>query len=142
MPRLLLPVEDFQGRLRYLGEALGAEYVKTKAVPVMLDPDGQPVKRNFVHVDDLVSAMLRALENGRQAALMAPTETLAEQHLLTLDRLLGGLVPIALLTGIVLAIGWIAFSKLRSAQREAPPPFEATLAELAQDMAALRGGHE
>jgi ATP-dependent DNA helicase RecG len=45
------------------------------------------------------AAMLRALENGRQAALMAPTETLAEQHLLTLDRLLGGLVPIALLTG-------------------------------------------
>jgi ATP-dependent DNA helicase RecG len=46
-----------------------------------------------------LSAMLRALENGRQAALMAPTETLAEQHLLTLDRLLGDLVPIALLTG-------------------------------------------
>ena len=35
-------------------------------------------------------AMLRAVENGRQAALMAPTETLAEQHLRTLDRLLGG----------------------------------------------------
>jgi ATP-dependent DNA helicase RecG len=48
-------------------------------------------------------AMLRALENGRQAALMAPTETLAEQHLLTLDRLLGGLVPIALLTGSIAA---------------------------------------
>jgi ATP-dependent DNA helicase RecG len=30
---------------------------------------------------------------------MAPTETLAEQHLATLDRLLGGHVPIALLTG-------------------------------------------
>jgi ATP-dependent DNA helicase RecG len=44
-------------------------------------------------------AMLRALESGRQAALMAPTETLAEQHLATLDRLLGGLVPVALLTG-------------------------------------------
>jgi ATP-dependent DNA helicase RecG len=44
-------------------------------------------------------AMLRALENGRQAVLMAPTETLAEQHLATLDRLLGGLVPVALLTG-------------------------------------------
>src|SRR5919199_1767103 len=44
-------------------------------------------------------AMLRAAENGRQAALMAPTETLAEQHLGTLDRLLGGHVPIALLTG-------------------------------------------
>ena len=43
--------------------------------------------------------MLRAVENGAQAALMAPTETLAEQHLLTLDRLLGGLVPVELLTG-------------------------------------------
>jgi ATP-dependent DNA helicase RecG len=46
-----------------------------------------------------LNAMLRAAENGAQAALMAPTETLAEQHLATLDRLLGGLVPIALLTG-------------------------------------------
>jgi ATP-dependent DNA helicase RecG len=44
-------------------------------------------------------AMLRAAENGRQAALMAPTETLAEQHLTTLDRLLGGHLPLALLTG-------------------------------------------
>ncbi|MFL5827448.1 MAG: ATP-dependent DNA helicase RecG, partial [Thermoleophilaceae bacterium] len=44
-------------------------------------------------------AMLRAVESGAQAALMAPTETLAEQHLLTIDRLLGGLVPVALLTG-------------------------------------------
>jgi len=46
-----------------------------------------------------VGAMLRAAENGSQAALMAPTETLAEQHLITLDRLLGGLVPVELLTG-------------------------------------------
>jgi ATP-dependent DNA helicase RecG len=46
-----------------------------------------------------LAAMLRAAENDRQAALMAPTETLAEQHLATLDRLLGGLVPIELLTG-------------------------------------------
>jgi ATP-dependent DNA helicase RecG len=44
-------------------------------------------------------SMLRAVETGRQAVLMAPTETLAEQHLATLDRLLGGHVPIALLTG-------------------------------------------
>jgi ATP-dependent DNA helicase RecG len=33
-------------------------------------------------------AMLRAVESGHQAALMAPTETLAEQHAATLDRLL------------------------------------------------------
>jgi ATP-dependent DNA helicase RecG len=44
-------------------------------------------------------AMLRAVEAGAQAALMAPTETLAEQHLATLDTLLGGERPIALLTG-------------------------------------------
>jgi ATP-dependent DNA helicase RecG len=46
-----------------------------------------------------VHAMLRAVENGCQAALMAPTETLAEQHHATLDRLLGGMVPVELLTG-------------------------------------------
>ncbi len=49
-------------------------------------------------------AMLRAVENGRQAALMAPTETLAEQHLITLDRLLGGLAPVELLTGSTPAV--------------------------------------
>jgi ATP-dependent DNA helicase RecG len=34
-------------------------------------------------------AMLRAVEHGEQAALMAPTETLAEQHFATVQRLLG-----------------------------------------------------
>ena len=44
--------------------------------------------------------MLRAVEHGMQAAIMAPTETLAEQHHQTLQTLLGdALVPIALLTG-------------------------------------------
>ena len=40
-------------------------------------------------------AMLMAVENGYQAALMAPTELLAEQHAVTLSRLLAplGLVP-------------------------------------------------
>jgi ATP-dependent DNA helicase RecG len=46
-----------------------------------------------------LQAMLRAAESGRQAALMAPTETLAEQHHATLDGLLSGLTPIELLTG-------------------------------------------
>ena len=45
-------------------------------------------------------AMLRAVEHGHQAALMAPTETLAEQHFATLQRLLGAEpVRVALLTG-------------------------------------------
>jgi ATP-dependent DNA helicase RecG len=47
-----------------------------------------------------VYAMLRALEAGHQAALMAPTETLAEQHAITLGRLLAEeATPFALLTG-------------------------------------------
>jgi ATP-dependent DNA helicase RecG len=45
-------------------------------------------------------AMLRALEAGYQAALMAPTETLAEQHAITLGRLLAeAATPFALITG-------------------------------------------
>jgi ATP-dependent DNA helicase RecG len=46
-----------------------------------------------------LAAMLRAVENGAQAAFMAPTETLAEQHHRTLDSLLGGQMPVELLTG-------------------------------------------
>ncbi|HET9094705.1 MAG TPA: ATP-dependent DNA helicase RecG [Solirubrobacteraceae bacterium] len=47
-----------------------------------------------------VYAMLRAVEHGLQAALMAPTETLAEQHFQTLQRLLGSeSVSAGLLTG-------------------------------------------
>jgi len=44
-------------------------------------------------------AMLRAVEAGAQAALMAPTEVLARQHHRTLSKLLP--VPVALLTGSV-----------------------------------------
>lgn len=49
-----------------------------------------------------VAAMLKAVENGFQAVLMAPTELLAEQHMRTLARLLRstGIEP-RLLTGSV-----------------------------------------
>jgi len=44
-----------------VGSAKADEYVKKGAIPVMIGADGTPVKRNFVHVDDLVSALLLAL---------------------------------------------------------------------------------
>ena len=44
-------------------------------------------------------ALLRAVEHGRQGALMAPTETLAEQHFLTIEGICAELgVTCALLT--------------------------------------------
>ena len=47
-----------------------------------------------------LDAMLRAIAHGHQAALMAPTEILAEQHFLSMSAMLeGSEVRIALLTG-------------------------------------------
>jgi ATP-dependent DNA helicase RecG len=44
--------------------------------------------------------LLRAVEHGHQGALMAPTETLAEQHFATVQALMpGAVVPLGLLTG-------------------------------------------
>ncbi|AUX42073.1 UDP-glucose 4-epimerase [Sorangium cellulosum] len=53
-------------RWRDLVGAEAAEgYVRSGAVPVMLDPDGKPVKRNFVHVEDLVAAILLAIDSEK-----------------------------------------------------------------------------
>jgi UDP-glucose 4-epimerase len=58
--------EDVFGGPRWrdlVGSERAEEYVKSHAVPLMLDPNGKPVKRNFVHVSDLVDAILLALDN-------------------------------------------------------------------------------
>ena len=60
--------EDVFGGPRWrdlVGSEKAAEYIQSRAVPVMLDPDGQPVKRNFVHVDDLVYAIPRAIDHPK-----------------------------------------------------------------------------
>ena len=60
--------EDVFGgpRWRDLVDAHQAEeYVRTQTIPVMLDMEGNPIKRNFVHVEDLVSALLLAINNPK-----------------------------------------------------------------------------
>jgi nucleoside-diphosphate-sugar epimerase len=58
--------EDVFGGPRWR-DLVGAEqadaYVEQRAVPVMVDDEGRPVKRNFVHVEDLVDAVLAALDS-------------------------------------------------------------------------------
>jgi len=46
----------------FVGAKQADDYQRRGAVPVMLDPDERPVKRNFVHVDDLVEAILLSLD--------------------------------------------------------------------------------
>lgn len=48
-----------------VGEKLADEFVKTQTIPIMLDPESVPVQRNFVHVDDLVGALLLAIDNPK-----------------------------------------------------------------------------
>lgn len=46
-----------------VGPEKADECLATGAVPVMLDPDGAAVLRNFVHVEDLAEAIMAALGN-------------------------------------------------------------------------------
>lgn len=45
-----------------VGAERADQYVKTQTIPVMLDAEGKPIQRNFVHVDDLASAILCAID--------------------------------------------------------------------------------
>jgi UDP-glucose 4-epimerase len=60
--------EDVFGGPRWR-DLVGAEqaerYAAAGTIPVLCDATGQPVLRNFVHVDDLVSAILAALDHPK-----------------------------------------------------------------------------
>ena len=91
--REVLPFELTEHQERAIAE-IDADLARTVPMQRLLQGDvgsGKTVVALY--------ALLRAVEAGRQGALMAPTETLAEQHFLTLDepcRALG--VSCALLT--------------------------------------------
>src|SRR6266508_3325477 len=60
--------EDVFGGPRWrdlVGAQRADEVIRAGSVPVMLDPQAVPVKRNFVHVDDLVIAILHAIDNPK-----------------------------------------------------------------------------
>jgi nucleoside-diphosphate-sugar epimerase len=48
-----------------VGPERAAEYRRTNTIPVLCDHDGQAIRRNFVHVDDLVSAILMAIDHPK-----------------------------------------------------------------------------
>jgi nucleoside-diphosphate-sugar epimerase len=57
--------EDVFGGPRWrelVGEEKADECITSGAVPVMLDPEGRPVLRNFVHIEDLAAAVMAALD--------------------------------------------------------------------------------
>jgi ATP-dependent DNA helicase RecG len=92
--RELLPFRLTEHQERAIGE-LDADLARTVPMQRLLQGDvgsGKTVVALY--------ALLRAVERGRQGALMAPTETLAEQHFLTLEPLCEALgVLCVLLTG-------------------------------------------
>jgi nucleoside-diphosphate-sugar epimerase len=58
--------EDVFGAPRWrdlVGPERADEYIRTRTIPVMLDAAGQPMRRNFVHLDDLVDALLLAIDH-------------------------------------------------------------------------------
>ncbi|WP_441287708.1 NAD-dependent epimerase/dehydratase family protein [Sorangium sp. KYC3313] len=77
----IMEKDDFKAQLSFGDDVFGGPrwrdlvgteaaegYVRSGAVPVMLDRRGEPVKRNFVHVEDLVAAIQKAInhEKARQ----------------------------------------------------------------------------
>lgn len=58
--------EDVFGGPRWrdlVGAEKADDYAASDTVPVMLDAEGQPVLRNFVHVEDLAEAIVAALDH-------------------------------------------------------------------------------
>jgi ATP-dependent DNA helicase RecG len=94
--RTLLPFTLTEGQERAIAD-LDADLAKPKPMERLLQGDVGSGKTVVA-----VYALLRAAEAGFRGALMAPTETLAEQHFLTVEPLCRELgVPVGLLTSSV-----------------------------------------
>jgi UDP-glucose 4-epimerase len=72
----IMEKDDFRYTLSFGDDVFGApvwktlvpesdarRYTREGTVPLLRDSEGRPLKRNFIHVDDLVKAVLAAIEN-------------------------------------------------------------------------------
>lgn len=60
--------EDIFGGPRWrdlVGPELADKYAKAGTIPILCDTDGRPIMRNFVHVEDLVDAILIAIDHAK-----------------------------------------------------------------------------
>jgi nucleoside-diphosphate-sugar epimerase len=58
--------EDVFGGPRWrdlVGHEQADDYIRTQTIPIMLDAQGEPMRRNFVHLNDLVEALVLTLDN-------------------------------------------------------------------------------
>jgi ATP-dependent DNA helicase RecG len=94
--RRALPFTLTEAQERAIGE-IDADLSRTTPMQRLLQGDVGSGKTAVA-----LYALLRAVEAGRQGALMAPTETLAEQHFLTIEGICAELgIRVALLTSSV-----------------------------------------
>lgn len=88
-----LPYELTSGQ-REVSADIAADLAKTAPMRRLLQGDVGSGKTVVA-----LRAMLQVLDGGGQAALLAPTEVLAYQHMRTIEALVGPLAPVELLTG-------------------------------------------
>jgi len=76
-------------------------YVRRGSVPLMLDPEGVPVKRNFVHVTDLVESILIVLDHPKahqQTFNICMDEPVDYQHVADYLQQTRGIAPVQIKT--------------------------------------------
>ncbi|MDO4887278.1 MAG: ATP-dependent DNA helicase RecG [Actinomycetaceae bacterium] len=88
-----LPFELTRGQIA-VGREISRDLARTAPMQRLLQGDVGSGKTVVA-----LRAMLQVLDAGGQAALLAPTEVLAHQHVRTIEALLGPLAPVELLTG-------------------------------------------
>ncbi len=98
-----------------LMDADALKHARTSSnTPLMLDETGEPLKRNFIHVDDVVSALLLALDHplaAQQTFNIAMTDPLDYGALAAILSERHGLEPIEIRTPF--HSNWLDYTKAR-----------------------------